>query len=336
MLRLILVSSATPYSGRGTYTINLFRELKKMNNLNVKLIWYQTPKPLLKHLHSLLLLLQSLSEKTSVIHFLTEGPSLIAPLIPHVKKVVTLHDVPNHLHLKILDESIDAFIVVGLNELQALKYEKLSKRVYYIPLGVSADVFKPILKEYARSLLGLDPKAKILLTTDDDPRVRADKVIEVVYLLRKKYGLDTMLLILGRPSKSMQKKIHDLGLEGSVKFIHGIPMRQLVYLYNSADLMLYLSTYDSFPLSVIEAAACELPVLSTPIGSVPLIMKNMKKLLIDWGLGAEEICDRVHALLQDKDSLEKYAKLLRQEALRYSWRTTALRTLQVYLDIARD
>jgi glycosyltransferase involved in cell wall biosynthesis len=336
MLRLVLVSSTTPYSGRGTYTINLFRELKKMNNLNIRLIWYQTPKPLLKHLYPLLPLLQSLSKKTSVVHFLTEGPSLIAPLIPRLKKVVTLHDVPNHLHLKILNESIDVFVVVGFNELQALKYEKLSKRIYYIPLGVSTDIFKPIPKEYARSLLGLDPKVKILFTTNDDPRVQADKIVEVVYFLRKKYGLNTMLLILGRPSKSIQKKIHDLGLEGSVKFVHGIPFRRLAYLYNSSDLMLYLSTYDSFALSVIEGAACGLPVLSTPIGSVPLIMKNMKELLIDWSLGTEEICDRVYSLLQDRDSLEKYGKLLRQEALKYSWKISALKTVQVYMDILRD
>jgi D-inositol-3-phosphate glycosyltransferase len=267
------------------------------------------------------------------VHFLTEGPSLIAPLIPHYKKVVTLHNIPSHLHLKILDESVDAFVVVGFNELQALKYEKLSKKVYYIPLGVSTEIFKPISKRYARSLLGLDPKAKILFTTDDDPRVRADKVIEVVYLLRKKYGLNTMLLILGRPSESIQKKIHVLGLKESVKFVYGVPLSQLVYLYNSADLMLYLSTYDSFPLSVIEAAACGLPILSTPIGNTHLILKNMKELLIDWSLETEETCDRVYSLLQDRDSLEKYAKLLRQEALKYSWKMTALKTMQVYLDI---
>lgn len=307
-----------------------------MYNLNVKLIWHQIPKPLLKHLHPLLPFLQSLSKGTSVVHFLTEGPSLIAPLIPRLKKVVTLHDIPSHLHLKILDEFVDAFIVVGFNELQALKYEKLSRRVYYIPLGVSTDIFKPAPKEYARLQLGLDPKAKILLTTDDDPRVRADKVIEVVYLLRKRYGLNAKLLVLGRPSESIQKKIHDLDLEGSVKFVHGIPLSQLVYLYNSSDLMLYLSTYDNFALSIIEAAACGLPVLSTPIGSAPLVMKNMKELLIDWSLGAEEICDRVYALLQDRDSLENYGKLLRQEALKYSWRITALKTVEVYMDILRD
>uniref|UniRef100_A0A7C4FH11 Glycosyltransferase n=1 Tax=Ignisphaera aggregans TaxID=334771 RepID=A0A7C4FH11_9CREN len=336
MVRLILVSSAPLYSGRGTYTINLFRELKKMN-LNVKLIWHQTPKPLLKHLRPLLSLLQSLSGKTYVVHFLTEGPSLIASLIPHFKKVVTLHNIPNRLHLKILDEFVDAFIVVGFNELQILKYEKLSKRVYYIPLGVLTDTFKPIHKGYARSVVGIKPGVIVLFTTDDDPRVRADKVIEVVYCLRKKYGLNAKLLILGRPSENTQKKIHDLGLEESaVKFVSGIPLSQLVYLYNSADLMLYLSTYDSFPLSVIEAAACGLPILSTPIGTVPLIMENMKELLIDENLETEEICDRVYTLLQDRDSLEKYAKLLRKESLKYSWKMTALKTIQVYLDILRS
>jgi glycosyltransferase involved in cell wall biosynthesis len=332
MLRLILISSASPYSGRGTYTINLYRELKKMN-LDMKLIWHQTPKPLLKHLGPLPSLLRSLSRGACVIHFLTEGPSLAAPLIPHCKKVVTLHDIPSRLHLKILDESVDAFIVVGFNELQTLKYGKLSKRIYYIPLGVSTDVFKPIPKEYARSVVGVDPRAKVLFTTDDDPRVRADKVIEVVYFLQKKYRLHTKLLILGKPSENVQKKIQDLGLEESVKFVHRVPLSQLVYLYNSADLMLYLSTYDNFAFCVIEAAACGLPVLSTPVGSVPLIMKNMNELLVDWNLETEEICDRVYSLLQDRDSLEKYAKLLRQEALKYSWKMTALKTMQVYLDV---
>jgi glycosyltransferase involved in cell wall biosynthesis len=187
MLKLMLFSSAPLHSGRGTYTINLYRELKK-RNLDINLIWYQTPRPLLKHLHPLLSLLQSLSEKPSLVHFLTEGPSLIAPLIPHYKKVVTLHNIPSHLHLKILDESVDAFVVVGFNELQALKYEKLSKKVYYIPLGVSTEIFKPISKRYARSLLGLDPNAKILFTTDDDPRVRLIRLLRWFIFFERSMG----------------------------------------------------------------------------------------------------------------------------------------------------
>jgi len=335
MLRVILISSATLYSGRGTYTINLFRELKKID-LNVKLLWHQAPKPLLKHLHPLSSLLQSLSERISIIHFLTEGPSLIAPLIPHVKKVVTLHNIPNYLHLKILDKFVDAFIVVGINELEMLKRIRLSKKVYYIPLGVSTDIFKPANKEYARSMVGIDHEAVVLFTTDDDPRIRADKVIEVVHCLRKEYKLNAKLLILGNPSRDTQKRIRDLNLEGSVKFVSGVSLSQLVYLYNSADLMLYLSTYDSFPLNVIEAAACGLPILSTPVGSVPLIVRNMRELLIDYDLEVKEICDHVYALLQDKDSLKKYASQLRKEALRYSWKITALKTLKVYLDILRS
>lgn len=335
MLRVILISSAPLYSGRGTYTVNLFRELKKMN-LNVKLIWYQVPKPLLKHLGPLLSLLQKLPKKNVVIHFLTEGPSLVAPLIPHAKKVVTLHDIPNYLHLKILDKSVDAFIVVGPNILKTLKYMKLSKKVYHTPLGVSTDIFRPINKEYARAVLGIEHDAMILFTTDDDPRVRAEKVVEVVHCLRNKYKLNVKLFVLGNFSRDIERKIRDLGLNEAVKFISKMPLKQLVYLYNSADLMLYLSTYDNFALNVIEAASCGLPILSTPVGAVPLLMRNVRELLIDYDLEVEEICDRVYTFLQDKKSLKRYADQLRKEALNYSWEVTALKTVQIYLEILKS
>ncbi|MGO9955736.1 MAG: glycosyltransferase [Solirubrobacteraceae bacterium] len=113
-------------------------------------------------------------------------------------------------------------------------------RIAVLPCGVDLHRFHRIDRAQARALLGLDPGGRYLLLAAD-PR---------------------------RPEKR-----HDLALRaaGEVPLLTlgGVDPQRVPLWVNAADAVLAPSDREGFGLSVLEALACDVPVLSTPVGIAP-------------------------------------------------------------------
>ena len=103
----------------------------------------------------------------------------------------------------------------------------------------------------------------------------------------------------------------------------------LVWLYNAAEMVLYPSFYEGFGLPPLEAMACGTPVIASNGGALPEVVGSGGILLPpnEPGMWASAI----HTLLTNN----AYREALRQKAItrahRFSWRITAERTWQAYL-----
>jgi teichuronic acid biosynthesis glycosyltransferase TuaC len=111
------------------------------------------------------------------------------------------------------------------------------RRVAVLPCGVDLDRFAPIPRAEARTRLGLPIDEPCLLFPADPsrPSKRFDRAREVAG--------DTRLLTLGR--------------------VH--PFEVPLYV-NASNAVLVPSDQEGFGLAVLEALACDVPVLATPIG----------------------------------------------------------------------
>lgn len=111
-----------------------------------------------------------------------------------------------------------------------------------LPCGPDLGRFHPIPRAAARSELGLDPGGRYLLFPADPgrPEKRADRATE----LAAATGAE---LLTG----------------GAID-----PDRMPLWV-NAANAVLVTSDYEGFGLACVEALACEVPVLSTPVGIAP-------------------------------------------------------------------
>jgi teichuronic acid biosynthesis glycosyltransferase TuaC len=112
-------------------------------------------------------------------------------------------------------------------------------RAQVLPCGVDMTRFTPIARAVAREELGLDRHAPYLLFPADP--ARAEKRHDRALALAR--ALDTPLLTLG-----------------------GVDPERVPLYVNAANAVIVPSEREGFGLAVLEALACDVPVLATPVG----------------------------------------------------------------------
>jgi glycosyltransferase involved in cell wall biosynthesis len=107
--------------------------------------------------------------------------------------------------------------------------------------------------------------------------------------------------ILGRGplEKPLRQRIAALGLDANVD-VHTDTLLQedVVRFYNSARMLVCASTAEGGPRVTVEAMACGVPVISTPVGVMPELIKGGRSgLLFEWD--AAELAGHILHLLDD-------------------------------------
>ena len=97
------------------------------------------------------------------------------------------------------------------------------------------------------------------------------------------------------------------GLVGNVRLMtKAVPQGDLVRLYNSSAMLVCASTAEGGPRVTVEAMACGVPVVTTPVGMMrELIADGDNGLLFEWD--ADALHDQMARLLDDEDLRQRIA-----------------------------
>jgi glycosyltransferase involved in cell wall biosynthesis len=93
---------------------------------------------------------------------------------------------------------------------------------------------------------------------------------------------------------------------------------ELKYVYEAADVFLFPSYHESFGLPVVEAAACETPVVTTDRGAIPEVIGNHAEFVNPDE--PKDIAQGVINLLTDEAHAEELIAGAGRRAERYRWR----------------
>lgn len=118
-----------------------------------------------------------------------------------------------------------------------------------LPCGPDLGRFRPLPRDEARRKLGLDPGGRYLLFPANParPEKRADRAEQLAAACNAE-------LLTG----------------GSIE------PDEMPLWFNAADAVLVTSEYEGFGLICVEALACEVPVLSTPVGVAPFALAGIE------------------------------------------------------------
>jgi glycosyltransferase involved in cell wall biosynthesis len=151
---------------------------------------------------------------------------------------------------RVVARRADAAIVVSAHMKRHLPR---SVDAHVLPSGIDLDLFRPEPQDQARTRLGL-PADRRLVAFVGNPD-----------LARKRYALAQKAVDI------VNRSIPTLLVVGWEK-----PHGEIATLLNASDALVFTSMQEGSPNAVKEALACNLPVVSVPVGDVPLRLKGVK------------------------------------------------------------
>jgi len=177
-----------------------------------------------------------------------------------------------------------------------------------IPNYVDTNVFCPVSHDHKRKLrqkFALPQNGKIVIYTGRLVSYKGLPLLLKVWKEIQKNQNNVQLLLLGSGGLDIHNCEAELkeytrsnSLENCVHFT-GDVNNAWEYL-QASDIFVLPSENDAFPLALIEAMACGLPVISTPVGAIKSIVENMYNgLLVDVG-DYQLLYDALDTLLTDQ------------------------------------
>ena len=169
---------------------------------------------------------------------------------------------------------------------QMLQVIKGLSNASVIPNGVDFEIFRPVERQQARNLVGLERNLKYILFPADPERSEknfplADRAVQLVKQDRPDINLLTVF----------NKEQPELNLY-----------------YNAADLILLTSYHEGSPNTIKEAMACNCPIVSTKVGDVREVLDDTKGCYIA-SLEPEDVRDRIIEALNFRGRTNGRAKV---------------------------
>lgn len=215
----------------------------------------------------------------------------------------------------------------------------------------------------AKKIMGIPNKDVIVtpfgvnvnLFQKDENRVKNERpVIGIIKYLKPEYNIPLLIkaFAVTKEKASIKPLLHiygsgplkdefvalckDLGIYDDVTFFETIPNQEVPKALNTMDIFVNSSNVESFGVNIVEAMACELPVVATPCPGPKEVIDNgvTGVVLKDWN--HEELAEELIKLVENPVLREQYGKAGREKVLReYDWNKNVVVLENIYKEVSK-
>jgi glycosyltransferase involved in cell wall biosynthesis len=209
----------------------------------------------------------------------------------------------------------------------------MQTKVSIIPSGVDIHRFSPVSdKNPIRDRLGIPREIPILFTVRNlMPRMGLENLIQAMAQVRDAFlGQDIRLYIGGKgPLRELlMSRIMELGLNHQVYLLGSITEEELPSYYQACDyFILPTEELEGFGLVTLEALATNTPVIGTPVGATPEILKQFNPNLLTHGILPDDIASTIIQCIQKRDQLLNHWDSRSLVEKKYSWETVTAQVI---------
>jgi glycosyltransferase involved in cell wall biosynthesis len=231
--------------------------------------------------------------------FMLHGGALHEFLKNNTSRVKTVFQ--NQLHIY----SPSRFII---NEFKAYDIQ-----VNYQPNGVDLSNF-PFAKSSSPSQLSL------LWVRAFDNIYNPDVAIKILNALKEEYSEATLTMV--GPDRGMlndiKKLIAKFKLENSVNIIGSIKNELLHQYYQTHSVLVNTTSYESFGVSLIEAASCGIPIVSNNVGEINYIWKHGYNIRLVENNNVHKFTTEIKLLIQNNSLREDQINRAKQNTTQFN------------------
>jgi glycosyltransferase involved in cell wall biosynthesis len=315
-LRALVISNMRPDAAnpaRGSFVRDQVAALRSIEGLEVELYEFPPGPPALvraardlrrRHGPPTTLSRRPSSNPYDVVHAhfgLSAWPALA---VPAKVRALTVHgtDVAHPLTRLVTTAAlpfIDLLAAVSEPLVASLPGARARARARVLPCGVDLQRFYPRPRDQTRAALGLHADKRFVLFPADP--ARAEKRHDLALAVARAAGAE--LLALG-----------------------GTAPDQVPLWVNAADAVLVPSDREGFGLAVLEALACDVPVLATPVGIHPEALAGVAGTLCapfsleGWLAALQPHLHAADPRIEGRASAERYSTTVMAQRVHAAWR----------------
>jgi glycosyltransferase involved in cell wall biosynthesis len=200
-------------------------------------------------------------------------------------------------------------------------------RVHVAPWGVPLETAGAATPNEVRATYGL-PDGYVLYVGTIDRRKDYRTLLGALGRL----GEETVLVVAGSViagRTDFPETVARLGLDRRVRVLGYVPDRDLPGLYRGASVFVYPSFYEGFGFPVLEAMACETPVITYRTTSLPEVAGDAA-ILLDPPVSPETLASTITRVTRDTDLRRSLVERGLGRVATFDWRSTAAVTAGVY------
>jgi len=206
------------------------------------------------------------------------------------------------------------FALTDNTRLEIQKY--LNKNSITVPNGVDLDLFKP---DQLRSIAQPDiPNIACISRLVKDKGIEC--ALHAMVLIVERYP-NSKLIIIGDGiiRQELKNLTNSLGIEKNVEFIGEVPNYDIPKYLASVNIYLLTSFREGFPLSLLEAMAIGLPIISTPVEIAQNILDECNNGYLIPMRDPHAICEAAIKITENPEIKVMFSKNSADRAKEYSW-----------------
>jgi glycosyltransferase involved in cell wall biosynthesis len=309
----------TKFSDNGTEIEKILKEN------NIKVIYSNCKKGFsLKFLFKCYLELKRI--KPDIIH---SHLGIITYFLPYIylnkcKCFHTIHNIPQKDGKRIYNFFYKKkVILIGISDTIAQMIKKFYNIKYSIPViynPVNLSKFKEIIPAKCDNTLTLIIVARLCLQKNH-------KLLLEAFSQAIKENVQLKIVGDGPLKNELIEYASNLGISEKVKFLG--QRDDIPYLLKSSDIFVLSSLWEGLPLSVLEAMAAGLPIISTDVGGVKDIVKD-NGILVEKG-NAKKLYEAIIKLVKNNALREEMGKKSLEYAKLYDSSVMAKKHMELYI-----
>ena len=209
-------------------------------------------------------------------------------------------------------------------------------KIYVTPLAANSN-FMPLNKSICRSHIQEKynfTEPYILYIGGFSSRKNVKDLILSFDKIYKDLNNPHVLLLAGLIKDEGKKLLEfskSLASTDNIIFTGFVENELLPTLYNGAEAFVYPSLYEGFGLPPLEAMSCKTPVITSNVTSIPEVTGDA--CILTDPLSRTELENSLVTLLNDDDLKSNLSKKGYERSLQFSWKNTAIKTLEAYKKI---
>ena len=137
----------------------------------------------------------------------------------------------------------------------------------------------------------------------------------------------------GPERQALEELACTLGVADAVTFTGRMDNEAMGAIYQSADVMINASLADNMPISILEALASGVPVVSTDVGGVPYLVEHGKTALLVPAKDPPAMANAILALLNEPARAAQIREAGIESVRQYTWPNVRAQLLRVYEEV---